>query len=137
MTDKAEMAEQNDQLTRWVGREVVDVHSSTIGTVAIVCAADASGTRWLVIETDPPGSDRVLVPIDRVRPSGERLAVAYHQNYIKGAPRVEDEDSFSESERRRLYLHYGLYYAAPGDESARGCGLCQRRVRGECTKESE
>jgi hypothetical protein len=121
---------------RWVGRELVDVQSSTIGTVATVCAADASGTKWLVIETGPPGSDRVLVPVDRVQPKGEHLAVSYHQNYIKGTPPVENEGSLSESERRRLYLHYGLFYAAPGDDSARGCGLCQRRVRGECTKES-
>jgi hypothetical protein len=123
-------------VTRWVGRELVDVSGSPIGTVVTVCGPDVSGTRWLVVETGPPGSDRVLVPADRIRPSGERLAVSYHQNYIKGAPQVGDESSLSESERRRLYLHYGLFYAAPGDESARGCGLCQRRVRGECTKES-
>ena len=124
--------ERDSEETTWVGRELVDVNSDAIGTVEGGSCRDAIlGPKWLIVQTGPAGAKKVLVPVDAVVSSGDRLVVPYHRDYIIGAPLVENEAALSEAEERHLCFRYGLEQTSSGDKSAEGCGLCRQRRRAE------
>ncbi len=126
--------ERNSEEAKWSGRELVDVNGDSIGT--IVGLRDMRhNPGWLLVQTGPPESKKVLLPADSVLALGDRLVAPYHGNYVRGVPGIESEESLSEAEERRLCLRYGLEYASSDAGTGKGCGLCRRRKRAERPQE--
>jgi hypothetical protein len=124
------MAEQNDKLNRWNGRELFDANGQTIGTITGPSFPRRKfGTMWLLAETAEAA--KIPVPLIGIRSSGDRLVLPYPKSYIEGGPTIEQDRPFSSAEFRRLGLHYGFDDELPGATCCQGCGLCRARRRAE------
>lgn len=124
------MAERDDGLNGWLGRELFDAKAEKIGIIAGLGYPRAKfGTLWLLVETAT--ATTVLVPAAQISSSGDRLTLPYPKTYIEGAPAVEQGRRLSRAEKRRLCLHYGFEDELPGSGCRQGCGLCGAPRRGE------
>jgi hypothetical protein len=118
------MAEQNDRLNSWNGRELFDASARKIGTITgLAFPRRRFGTRWLLVET--ADAVRLPVPLVEVRSSGDRLVLPYPKSYIESGTAISHDRPLTQDEERRLGLHYGFYDEAPGASCCQGCGLCR------------
>ena len=127
------VARQVDEVARWTGRELFGTNAEKIGTIAgLGYPRRKFGTAWLLVET--AGARTVLVPADRIEPSGDRLVLPYPRTYIEGAPAVTQDQPLTREDERRLRLHYGFDSMVPGSGCRLGCGLCQLERRAKRTR---
>ncbi len=69
----------------WTGRDIYDVNGRRIGSISDQGHLGARfGTAWLPVETET--GNRVLVPVEQVESSDDRLVLPYPKTYIEGAP---------------------------------------------------
>ena len=116
------MAESDELKGQWTGHDLFDLEGDRIGTVEDVVYGGATGDPgWLVVGTDTPGADKILVPIAEVRRAGDRLSVPHTKERVAGAPPVKDALALTEGDKGRLCRYYGLQYVASADEPAEGC----------------
>jgi hypothetical protein len=121
------MALQPDELTPWIGRELLDANNEKIGTIASLgYARRRFGSAWLLVETT--SGSRVLVPADQIRSSGDRLTLPYPKTYVETAPGLEHDEELVRAAERRLRLHWGMDLMVPGT-ACYGCGLCRANRR--------
>jgi hypothetical protein len=127
------MAKQVDELTEWMGQELLDASGHKIGVIAgLGYPRRKFGTAWLLVETVT--GPKVLVPADQISSSGGRLTLPYPRTYVEDAPAPEQDQALSRAEERRLCLHYGLDSELPNSGCRRGCGLCMAQRRAERSK---
>jgi hypothetical protein len=124
------MAEQHDELVQWNGRELFDASAQLIGTVAGFAYPRARfGTMWLLVTTAT--AKNLVVPVDHIKPSGDRLVLPYPKTHVEAGPSVEADQLLSKADERRLRLHYGFDFGMRGSTCNVGCGLCRARRRAE------
>lgn len=124
------MAKQVDELTEWIGRELLDASAKEIGTIAgLGYPRRKFGTAWLLVSTT--AAKRVLVPADQISASDGSLTLPYPKTYVEDAPALEQDRPLSRAEERRLCLHYGLESQLPNSGCRQGCGLCMAKRRAE------
>lgn len=122
-------ARQSERLARWTGRELFDVNGKKIGTVVGQGYVGTKfGTPWLLVDTE---AGRVLVPVEQIDSSRDRLALPYPKTYVESGPGPVPGPRLSKAEERRLCLHYGYDSQLPGVGCLRGCGLCHVRRRAQ------
>lgn len=121
-----QVATPRHQLARWVGRRVVEVDGTRIGTVLAVYA-DQPGPAWALVRDRRLGGWRRAVPLDAAHSSEVGIVVPYTRGVVRGAPVIERGEP-SPQERQRLLAYYDKVDAdaspgvaderAPGDPSA-------------------
>ncbi len=119
-----------DEPPDWTGRDIYDVNGRRIGIISDQGHLGARfGTAWLPVETET--GNRVLVPVEQVESSDDRLVLPYPKTYIEGAPAPTTGRRLSRAQERRLCLHYGYDSQLPGVACRQACGLCHvgKRVR--------
>ncbi len=79
------MAESDELKGQWTGHDLFDLEGDRIGTVEDVVYGGATGDPgWLVVGTDTPGADKILVPVADVRRAGDRLSVPHTKETGRG-----------------------------------------------------
>ena len=93
-----------------VGSTAYGSDGDKIGKVGQVYLDDSSGEPdWATVNTGLFGTSETFVPLQGASYDNDRLNVAYSQEKVKDAPKVDlDGDHLPESEERRLYEHYGI-----------------------------
>jgi hypothetical protein len=120
------MAEGIDRSNPWIGRELFDANGRSIGAITGPGFPRRKfGTKWLLVES--ASGAKILVPVIGIRTSGDRLVLPYPKSYIESGPTLVQDQPLSQSELRRLGLHYGFDDQLPGATCCQGCGLCHVR----------
>lgn len=123
------MVREGDRLDKWTRREIHDVNGKKIGTVVGQGYLGTKyGTAWLLVETE---AGNVLVPVEQIDSSRDRLVLPYPKTYIESGPGPAPGPRLSKAEERRLCLHYGYDSQLPGVGCLQGCGLCRVRKRAQ------
>ena len=76
--------------------KIVDVYEST----------DGSGLTFATVATGMFGSGASFFPLDQANMTGEHVVVPYTKDFIKDAPRVDNDEELSSEEEARLFSYY-------------------------------
>lgn len=97
-----------DQIQGLTGK-VYSHNADKIGSIGQIYVDDATGTpNWVTVKTGLFGSAETFVPLVGARVDGDDLYVAFDEDRIKDAPRVDPDGSITPAEEEKLYAHYGL-----------------------------
>ncbi|HEY5787132.1 MAG TPA: YsnF/AvaK domain-containing protein [Microlunatus sp.] len=97
-----------DQIQGLTGK-VYGHNSDKIGSIGQIYVDDSSGTpNWVTVKTGLFGSAETFVPLDGARADGDDLYVAFAEDKINDAPRVDPDGSITPAEEEKLYAYYGL-----------------------------
>ena len=90
------------------GKTLVGPDDSKIGKIVDVYeSTDGSGLTFATVATGMFGSGASFFPLDQADLSGEHVVVPYTKDFIKDAPRVENDEELSSEEEARLFSYYG------------------------------
>jgi uncharacterized protein (TIGR02271 family) len=113
------MTMQHEQLTRSIGRTLVDDNGDRIGKIVDLYQDEATGQpEWIAVSIGRLGSNISFVPLAHAQASGDDLRVPYTVDHVKAAPDAEADGQLTQQEEGRLYQHYGLPYSE--DRSSSG-----------------
>ena len=88
---------------------VVAADGSKIGGIGQVYLDDQTGDpSWVTAKTGFFGTGQSFVPLEGASLSGRNIQVAYDEDKVKGAPRVDDDGALSPQEEDELYAYYGV-----------------------------
>ena len=89
------------------GKTVVGSDGERIGSVADVyeSTADGGGT-FATVNTGLFGTGASFFPLDAAELRGDEVAVPYTRDFVKGAPRVDNDEELTEPEEQRLFDYY-------------------------------
>ena len=89
--------------------DVVAPDGSKIGGIGQVYLDDQTGNpSWVTARTGLFGTSQSFVPLEGASLSGRDVQVAYDEDKVKGAPRVDDDGALSPEEENTLYGYYGV-----------------------------
>ena len=87
---------------------VVDAGGSKIGSIGQVYLDDETGDpSWVTAKTGLFGTSQSFVTLDGATLQGRDIQVAFDEDKVKGAPRVDDDGALSPQEEDELYAYYG------------------------------
>jgi uncharacterized protein (TIGR02271 family) len=110
-------AEQLRELPDFDGN-VVAADGSKIGSIGQVYLDDQTGEpSWVTAKTGLFGTSQSFVTLDGASIQGRDIQVAFDEDKVKGAPRVDDDGALSPQEEDELYSYYGQ---GSQDTSVRG-----------------
>jgi uncharacterized protein (TIGR02271 family) len=106
------------EMQAWEGRNLLDRDGDKIGSIGDVYVdAETGRPEWIAVTTGLFGSKVSFVPIAEAQAEGDDVRVPYEKSHVKDSPNVDADGALSPDEESRLYAHYGLGYAQPGDEA--------------------
>jgi uncharacterized protein (TIGR02271 family) len=128
---------RNNDLTAWVGHNLVDNSGGRIGKIADLYMDEATGKpEWIAVSVGRRRSHINFVPLAGAEASGDDLRVPYGADQVKEAPEAEADGHLSQDEEAQLYRHYGMDYGesrSPSGLSQGGTGTAGREVTGRGT----
>jgi len=117
--------DQLRQLLAHPGKVYAGQHK--LGSVGQVYVDDASGDpSWVTVKTGLFGTSESFVPLEGARVDGDDIVVAFEEQAVRHAPRVDPDGALSPEEEEQLYRHYGLH----GYGSEQQGGTAGERDRG-------
>jgi len=100
--------DQLRQLLAHPGKVYAGQHK--LGSIGQVYVDDASGDpSWVTVTTGLFGTSESFVPLEGARIDGDDIVVAFEEQAVRHAPRVDPDGSLSPEEEEQLYRHYGLH----------------------------
>lgn len=100
-------AEQVADLKGW---EVYDEAGQKIGKVEDFYYDEETGqAEWLGVSSGLFGTKHLLVPVEGVQPSNDRVTVPYPKDVVQSTPSIDD-DELTDAHEHELFEHYGLRY---------------------------
>ena len=98
-----------------IGTEVLDRDGEHVGKVGNVYVGDDNRQpQWVTVRTGLFGMKESFVPLQGAQIESGGLHVTATKEAVKDAPRMDAEGHLSDEEGRRLYEHYGMTTAMPG-----------------------
>lgn len=89
--------------------KVYSQDSNKVGSVGQIYLDDTTGSpSWVTVKTGLFGTSETFVPLDGARVDGDDVYVAFPEDKIKGAPRIDPDGSISPDQEDELYRYYGL-----------------------------
>ena len=89
--------------------KVYSQDSQKIGGIGEIYLDDESGQpTWVTTKTGLFGSSESFAPLEGARIDGDDVYLAFDQDKVKNAPRVDPDGSLSPQEEDKLYEYYGL-----------------------------
>jgi uncharacterized protein (TIGR02271 family) len=101
-------------ISRLMGATVRDPSDSKIGTVGQIYVDPQGRPVWASVNTGLFGTSQSFVPLDSATTNGDELSVPYEKDFVKDAPRVEDDGTLDPAEEETLYNYYSLDYSSLG-----------------------
>ena len=106
----------SNKLGSLIGAPVHDNDGDKIGTVGQVYVDhDTNQGTWATVRTGFFGTSGSFVPLDDARWDDRTLTVPFEKEFVKNAPRVEDDGAISEEEEGILYSYYGTGHITMAD----------------------
>ncbi|MBI5160820.1 MAG: PRC and DUF2382 domain-containing protein [Micrococcales bacterium] len=91
-----------------IGADVHDSDDKKVGTVGqIYLDSGTQDPSWVTIKTGLFGTSESFAPLDRADWSGGVLRVPFAKDFVKDAPRVDDDGALSSADEEELYRYYG------------------------------
>ena len=91
------------------GSTAYDAAGDKVGRVGQLYLDDQSGTpTWVTVATGLFGTAETFVPLEGASFDGSSLHLAYSEDTIKGAPRLDTDEHLDQAEEAELYRYYGL-----------------------------
>jgi uncharacterized protein (TIGR02271 family) len=91
------------------GGDVVASDGGKIGAIGQVYLDDQTGDpSWVTAKTGFFGTGQSFVTLDGATLQGRNIQVAFDEDKVKGAPRVDDDGALSPQEEDELYAYYGV-----------------------------
>jgi len=122
-----------DSISNLAGATVESASGEKIGTVGQVYVDDETGQpSWITVRTGLFGTSESFIPLDNVTLDGDRVQTDYEKEFVKDAPRVDNDGSLSPEEEDRLYEYYSRSDsspAAPASEAIADYDGTDRRTR--------
>jgi hypothetical protein len=108
-----------DVVLGWRDREVLDRDGQKVGKLRdLFLDSQTDRPEWAGVSTGFLGRKLTLVPLANATEAEGAVRVAFTEQQIKDAPRMDPDMELSQSEEEGLYRHYGLGYSR--SESATG-----------------
>jgi uncharacterized protein (TIGR02271 family) len=86
---------------------VLDNDGDKIGSIGQIYLDDSTGQpSWVTVKTGLFGTSESFVPLDNARVNGNDIVVAFEKETVKGAPRIDADNSLSPAEEDDLYTYY-------------------------------
>ena len=127
-----------EMYANWVGHSAHDPDGNKLGTIQDIYFDDESDQpSWITVNTGLFGRKVNFVPLEgsSTTESGEDLVVAYGEDQVKAAPKVDADGSLSAEEERELYAHYGRAHDRGAERAEREPGragaVAERGPEGE------
>ena len=141
---------ESNQLSGWIGHDLVDNSGGRIGKIADLYMDDATGKpEWIAVSMGRRGSNIHFVPLAGAEASGDDLRVPYVLDQVKEAPGAKPDGHLSQDEEALLYRHYGMDYSEnwsssglpaggtwPAGGGAGGQGTTGRATGGQSTDDA-
>ena len=91
------------------GSTAYDAAGEKVGRVGQLYLDDQSGTpTWVTVATGLFGTAETFVPLEGASFDGTALRLAYSEETVKGAPRLDTDEHLDQAEEAELYRYYGL-----------------------------
>jgi uncharacterized protein (TIGR02271 family) len=100
---------ETTQLGTLAGKHVVGQDGGAIGKIADVYeSTDGGGGTFATVTTGLFGGGASFFPLDAAELRGNEVVVPYTKEFIKDAPRVENDEELTAPEEQRLFEYYSL-----------------------------
>jgi uncharacterized protein (TIGR02271 family) len=96
------------EISRVIGAPVFDRMEKKVGTVGQIYVDPRGRPTWATVRTGLFGTSQSFVPIESASTEGGVLHVDFEKDYVKDAPRIEDDGELSAAEEETLYEYYHL-----------------------------
>jgi uncharacterized protein (TIGR02271 family) len=100
------------QISRVIGAPVFDPRENKVGTVGQIYVDPKGRPLWATVKTGLFGTSQSFVPLENASADGDVLHVGFEKEYVKDAPRIDDDGALSEADEEALYEYYHLGYTA-------------------------
>lgn len=98
---------EEEHITGWTHRDLLDAGGEKIGTIEDVRFDDADNSpKWLVVKSGLLGTHRMFVPANDVHPAAGGLALPFGKERVKHAPHVSNKDFLTGDDERALQAYY-------------------------------
>jgi uncharacterized protein (TIGR02271 family) len=104
-------------ISELIGAAVLDPSDSKIGTVGQIYVDQQRRPAWASVNTGLFGTSQSFVPIESATTDGDVLRVPYEKDFVKDAPRGEDDGTLDPEDEQALYDYYSLDYTWQGEET--------------------
>lgn len=108
-----------DQARSWHGLVVIATDEPVGKIETIYVDRTTRQPEWALIHTGLFGTSRTFVPLADAAQQGDTVQVPQDPAVVREAPRLEQGAELSETDKARLYTHYGIQSTA-NDESLSG-----------------
>lgn len=99
-------------ISQLIGAAVLDPSDSKIGTVGQIYVDPQGRPSWASVNTGLFGTSQSFVPLESATTDGDVLRVPFEKDFVKDAPRVEDDGTLDPEDEQSLYDHYSLDYSS-------------------------
>ncbi|HUG51939.1 MAG TPA: PRC and DUF2382 domain-containing protein [Terrimesophilobacter sp.] len=99
-------------IPRVIGAPVFDPRDDKVGTVGQIYVDAKGRPLWATVKTGLFGMSQSFVPLENASADGDVLHVGFEKDYVKDAPRIDDDGALSEADEEALYEYYHLDYSA-------------------------
>jgi uncharacterized protein (TIGR02271 family) len=108
------------EISHVIGARVLDPRDNKVGTVGQVYVDPKGRPVWATVKTGLFGTSQTFVPLENASAEGDVLHVGFEKEYVKDAPRIDDDGELSPTDEETLYDYYNLdYSAADMDDTGR------------------
>ena len=102
-------------LGKIAGKHVVGPDNESIGKVKDVYeSTDGGGGTFATVTTGLFGSGSSFFPLDAADLAGDDVVVPFSKDFVKDAPRVENDEELTAPEEEKLFAYYGQQGASAG-----------------------
>lgn len=104
------MATRHHDVLSWRGRDLIDSHDDSIGTIEeVYLDADSDAPEWALVTTGVFGTKRSFVPIADATEREDGIHVPFEKATVKAGPTANPDGALSPQEEDALYRHYGRH----------------------------
>jgi uncharacterized protein (TIGR02271 family) len=100
------------EISHVIGAPVFDPRENKVGTVGQIYVDPKGRPLWATVKTGLFGTSQSFVPLENASADGDVLHVGFEKDYVKDAPRIDDDGALSEADEEALYEYYNLDYSA-------------------------
>ena len=100
------------EISHVIGAPVLDPRDNKVGTVGQVYVDPKGRPLWATVKTGLFGTSQSFVPLENASADGDALHVGFEKEYVKDAPRIDDDGALSSADEAALYEYYHLDYSA-------------------------
>jgi uncharacterized protein (TIGR02271 family) len=91
-----------------IGASVIGSDDRKIGTVGQVYVDPSTNQpNWISIRTGLFGASESFAPVSEAEWHGDDVRIAYDKEFVKDAPRIDEDGSLSADDENALYSYYG------------------------------